>query len=201
MPFKKNKSGMQAGKNEGVVKSIFIAYSILLFHLIILAVLGLMVLFFRGVVNYMTWIFLGGLVLVAASGYYFIRKIKKEQNTIREILMLPEFAGKDIEIRLLGGAASFKVGSHSTDSDVKIQPQNQYIQLQNPVKSRIDNLSELSRLYENQMISKKEYEDLKKDLLGTPSSESDDVFDLDNYNEKIQFESLNKKSEKNNDQN
>ncbi|MDY0362029.1 MAG: hypothetical protein RBR08_11285 [Desulforegulaceae bacterium] len=197
MLFKKNKSQPNPEKNESVVKSIFIAYSILLFHLIILAVLGLLVLFFRGVINYMTWIFLGGLVVVAASAYYFFKKIKKEQNTIREILKLPEFAGKDIEIRLLGGAASFKVGNSNFERNPNLNPQNQYIQLENPFKSKIENLSELSRLYENQLISKYEYEKLKKELIGNEFTKNDDVFEIDNYSEKIQSKSLNQNGIKN----
>jgi len=194
MPFKKNKPGLQAEKNEGVVKSIFIAYSILLAHLILLAALGLLVLFFRGVVNYLTWIFLGGAAIIIASGFYFIRKLKKEQKTLREILLLPEFAGKDIEIRLLGGAASFKMGSGklSDGSNAADNPAKHYMQLENPVKSRIENLGELSRLYENKMISREEYEDLKKELLGLRSAENqdDDIFDIQASQKKTKSEPL-----------
>jgi hypothetical protein len=194
MPFKKNKPGLQAEKNEGVVKSIFIAYSILLAHLILLAALGLLVLFFRGVVNYLTWIFLGGAAIIIASGFYFIRKLKKEQKTLREILLLPEFAGKDIEIRLLGGAASFKMGSgkSSDGSNAADNPAKHYMQLENPVKSRIENLGELSRLYENKMISREEYEDLKKELLGLRSAENqdDDIFDIQASQKKTKSEPL-----------
>ncbi|MGE4519959.1 MAG: hypothetical protein AB7E04_10685 [Desulfobacteraceae bacterium] len=194
MPFKKNKPGLQAEKNEGVVKSIFIAYSILLAHLILLAALGLLVLFFRGVVNYLTWIFLGGAAIIIASGFYFIRKLKKEQKTLREILLLPEFAGKDIEIRLLGGAASFKMGSGklSDGSNAADNPGKHYVQLENPVKSRIENLGELSRLYENKMISREEYEDLKKELLGlrTAENQDDDIFDIQASQKKSKSEPL-----------
>jgi hypothetical protein len=184
MPFKKTKNVFQNQKNEGVVKSIFIAYSILLFHLVLLAVLGLLVLFFSGVVNYLTWIFLGGAAIIIASGYYFIRKLRKEQKTIREILMLPEFAGKDIEIRLLGGAASFKMGSsdsHKTEQTNNAPP---YLQLETTAKSRIENLGELSRLYENKMISKEEYNILKNELLSdTVPGAQNDFYDIESQDE------------------
>ncbi|MDY0132064.1 MAG: hypothetical protein RBR53_05280 [Desulforegulaceae bacterium] len=205
MPFKKNKTNSGTTKNEGVVKSIFIAYSILLSHLILIAVLGLLVLFFRGVVNYLTWIFLAGFMILIGSGFYFIRKLKKEQKSIREILLLPEFAGKDIEIKLLGGAASFKVGnSPSNNNQAQAKSENQYIQLENPVKSRIENLGEISRLYENQMISKEEYEDLKKELFGNKllDNEDDDIFDIEPSNETIETEiEIKNKNGKKNDQN
>jgi hypothetical protein len=184
MPFKKTKNVFQNQKNEGVVKSIFIEYSILLFHLVLLAVLGLLVLFFSGVVNYLTWIFLGGAAIIIASGYYFIRKLRKEQKTIREILMLPEFAGKDIEIRLLGGAASFKMGSsdsHKTEQTNNAPP---YLQLETTAKSRIENLGELSRLYENKMISKEEYNILKNELLSdTVPGAQNDFYDIESQDE------------------
>ncbi|MGM0419016.1 MAG: SHOCT domain-containing protein [Thermodesulfobacteriota bacterium] len=168
MPFKKKKPNND--KNEGVIKSVFIAYSIILFHFLLLAALGLLVLFFRGVINYMAWIFLGGAAAIIISGYIFLRKIRKEHTTIKEILSLPEFSGKDIEIKLLGGAASFKVGKNQeSDASAPDKSYTQYNQLESPVKSRIENLGELSRLYENNMITDEEYEDLKKELLKSVS--------------------------------
>jgi hypothetical protein len=168
MPFKKKTPNND--KNEGVIKSVFIAYSIILFHFLLLAALGLLVLFFRGVINYMAWIFLGGAAAIIISAYIFLRKIRKEHTTIKEILSLPEFSGKDIEIRLLGGAASFKVGKNQeSDAPAPDKSYTQYNQIESPLKSRIENLGELSRLYENNMITDEEYEDLKNELLNSGS--------------------------------
>lgn len=180
MQFKKSKKtdkdNNTKNKNEGVVKSIFIAYSILLSHLILLAVLGILVLFFRGVINYMTWIFIGGAALILGSAYYFIKKLKQEKNTIREILQLPEFSNKDVEIRLLGGAASFKVGNKQIQAHDAIPYAPETLQLENPVSSRIQNLGELSRLLENNMITQAEYQKLKKEVLKNYDTSSEDDF-------------------------
>lgn len=175
MAFKKKSSKKKENKNDGLFKSIFIAYGILLLHVILLAALGLLVLFFRGVINYMTWIFLGGATMILASAYYFLRKIKQEKNTISEILKLPEFHNKDIEIKLLGGAASFKVGNQDHGEAIPIQDLHN-LQLENPAKSRIHDLGELSRLYENEMITKTEYETLKAELLGSNKKPQENNF-------------------------
>ena len=47
-------------QNDGVFKSVLMAYSVLVLHVLLIAGLGLLVLFFRGVIQYMIWIFLGG---------------------------------------------------------------------------------------------------------------------------------------------
>ncbi|WP_054690371.1 hypothetical protein [Desulfosarcina cetonica] len=53
--FGKRKEG------DGLVKSVMLAYLILALHLLLIAGIAILVLFFRGVVNYMLWIVLGGL--------------------------------------------------------------------------------------------------------------------------------------------
>jgi hypothetical protein len=166
MPFNKRKKDKNVQeKGEGLFKSIFIAYGILILHLVLLAALGLLVLFFRGVVNYLSWIFLGGAAIILGSAYFFIKKLKSEQNTIKEILLLPEFSNKDIEIKLLGGAASFKVESKGPALNSPEMEAAKQLQLENQAGDRIKNLGELSRLYNERMISIDEYERLKSELL------------------------------------
>lgn len=166
MPFiKRDRDKAAPEKSVGLFKSIFIAYGILILHLVLLAALGLLVLFFRGVINYLSWIFLGGAVMILGSAYYFFKKLNSQQNTIREILLLPEFSNKDIEIKLLGGAASFKVESKGpTLNSQGIETANQ-LQLEKNAGDKIKNLGELSKLYNERMISIDEFERLKGELL------------------------------------
>ena len=58
-------------EKEGLFKGVFMAYTILILHVVLAAGLGLLVFFFSGMVQYMGWIFLTGLLILAASGFIF----------------------------------------------------------------------------------------------------------------------------------
>jgi len=51
--------------------SILAAYAILTLHLVLIVGMGLIVIFPRGIIQYMLWIFLDGSILLLGSGYYF----------------------------------------------------------------------------------------------------------------------------------
>ncbi|MEW6078681.1 MAG: SHOCT domain-containing protein [Thermodesulfobacteriota bacterium] len=150
----------------GLVKSIFLAYGIVVLHLSLIAMVGLLVLVLSGVVNYFIWLLLGGLGLVYGGIWFFLKKMKDERQAIRQILRLPEFQGKTLEISLFGGAASFKVGHRREEAvDIKAVGTSARPLLDTPIRSRIDDLGELSRLYGEGMITREEFEQLKIELL------------------------------------
>jgi hypothetical protein len=149
-------------ENNGVIKSVFIAYFILLLHILLLAGLGVLILFFRGIVNYMLWIFLAGTGIIMFSAYRFYRKMKKEGKTLKEMMNSPLFRGREVEISLLGGLASLKVGKprnlllENYHSEIK--------QLEGPDTVRLKELNELVRLFENNLITLEEYNQAKKQI-------------------------------------
>jgi hypothetical protein len=149
-------------ENDGVIKSVFIAYFILLLHILLLAGLGVLILFFRGIVNYMLWIFLVGTGIIIFSAYRFYRKMKKEGKTLREMMNSPLFRGREVEISLLGGLASLKVGKprhlllENYHGEIK--------QLEDPDSVRFKELNELVRLFENNLITREEYNQAKKQI-------------------------------------
>ena len=101
MAFKKEKENQY-------FKSVLMAYFILVLHVVLIAGLVMMVIFFRGILNYMIWIFLGGLIVIIASGYHFYKRMKMEGKTLREILNTYRHSGRSVEVSLLGGLASLK---------------------------------------------------------------------------------------------
>jgi hypothetical protein len=154
---------VNSGKeNNGVIKSVFIAYFILLLHILLLAGLGVLILFFRGIVNYMLWVFLAGTGIIIFSAYRFYRKMKKEGKTLKEMMNSPLFRGREVEISLLGGLASLKVGKprhlllENYHGEIK--------QLEDPDAMRFKELNELVRLFENNLITLEEYNQAKKQI-------------------------------------
>jgi hypothetical protein len=157
---------MKANKvkeSNGVIKSIFIAYFILLLHILLLAGIGVLVLFFRGVVNYMIWVFLAGTAIIIFSTYRFYRKMKKEGKTLREMMNSPLFRGREVEISLLGGLASLKVGKPGHHLLLE-NYHGEIKQLEDPDTIRLKELNELVRLFENNLITLEEYNQAKKQI-------------------------------------
>jgi hypothetical protein len=150
-------------ENRGMLKSVFIAYFILILHVLLLAGLGMLILFFRGVVNYMLWIFLGGMALIAFSAYRFYKKMKREGKSLREMMSSPAFRGREVEVSLLGGLATLKVGRPEHDNLLEYHP-DEIKQLEDPESVRMRELNELVRLLENDLITRDEYDQAKKEI-------------------------------------
>lgn len=175
MFFRKKKTGVQAPppprpedprQTPGLVRSVFLAYGIVVLHLSLIAMVCLMVLVLSGVVHYFVWLLLGGLAALYGGIWFFLKKMKDERQAIRSILGLPEFRNKTVEISLFGGAASLKVGNRADEVvDIKAIGASSTLLLDSPGRSRLEDLGELSRLYDNGMINREEFEQLKIEIL------------------------------------
>jgi len=150
--------------SEGLFKGVMLAYLILILHVLLVVMLGFLVLFFRGVVQYMPFIFLGGTVLIAVSAWLFLRKLKREGRSLGDALRSSTFQGRAVEISLLGGMASLKVGSPGTAPAIESPTSNPARQLEDPGTVKVRELSELARLLENDLITQDEFELAKSQL-------------------------------------
>ena len=155
-------------KNEStaLVSSLFLASYILIFHVILLAAVGILVIFFSGIVNYIFWIFLGSCALIGVGVYLFFRYMKKGGGQmVYQLMSLPELKGKNFEVKLLGGLASLKVAGDDDKShiiDVNLPSHSR--QLEDPQSIRLRELTELARLKEKNLITAEEYDLAKKSL-------------------------------------
>jgi hypothetical protein len=152
-------------ESDGVLKSVLMAYLVLALHVLVIAMICIVVIFFRGIVNYMLWIFLAFTLLILGSGYYFYRRMRAEGKNLREMLRSPLFAGRSVEVSFMGGFASIKLnqqGDHLTALDA---PPAAPLQLEDPETQRIRQLTELARLLEKDLISRDEYDTAKQQLL------------------------------------
>ncbi|MEW6258877.1 MAG: hypothetical protein AB1547_03125 [Thermodesulfobacteriota bacterium] len=153
--------------SETHLKSVLMAYGILILHLILIAGLGLLVLFFRGFIEYMIWVFLGGSTALAISAYRFYKRMKQEGKTLKEMLSMPMFRNRTVEISLLGGIASLKLGKPQQDPEPE-RIESAYIgthhQIEDPVTARVRELTELARLLESDLITLEEFNQVKGEL-------------------------------------
>ena len=157
--FGKQKEG------PGLFGGVFTAYFILLLHVLLLALIGCLVLFFRGFVQYMLWIFLGGTMLIGYSGYRIIKRMKTENKNLREVLGLPMFRGQEVEVSILGGFASLKVGNQPDRTIPMIaHDAPSHSQLEEPANVCVRELTELAHLYESGLITSEEFRQAKDQL-------------------------------------
>ncbi len=160
-------------KGQSLFKGVFLAYLILVLHVLLVAAMGLVVLFFRGVVAYLPWIFGGAAVTLVATIYFIIRQMKKESKSLREMLSLPIFQGRSVEVRLLGGMASFKMSEPVDITPLALEHADPVLRLEAPRKPGIEDLAEYARLLENDLISREEYEQVKEQIfLSMPPQKS-----------------------------
>ncbi len=153
-------------KERGIFGSIFLTYFVLILHVVLILLVGVAVVFFRGVVEYMMWILLGGLALTLGSGYYFFRRLRQSNRRLRDIVNDPAFRGRSLEISFLGGLASFRVGNPGDLTGALPHDVSPTVhQLEDPETTRMRDLGRLVRMLENNLITQQEYDLLKKEIL------------------------------------
>ena len=160
--LKKNKPA--SNQKDGLFKSVMLAYLVLVLHVMLMLVLGLLVIFFRGVIQYILWIFLFGTVVVIVSGLYFYRRMKAEGKTLKQTLSSQTFAGRPVEVSLLGGMASFRVGMPGPANGLETRTVGPTHQLEDFKTSQLRDLTQLARLLEDDLITRDEYDEAKKNL-------------------------------------
>ncbi|MEA1969102.1 MAG: SHOCT domain-containing protein [Thermodesulfobacteriota bacterium] len=153
---------------EGIFKSLFAAYFVILLHVFLLAGVGITVVLFRGVYNYLPWIMGGLAVLILALFWIFYLRMKKSSNDIKELLSFPEFRDRNVEIKLLGGFASFKMeGSRENlpPAHNLLSDSNQILSLEESTNTGSNSLIELADLYDRGLLTDEEFEIAKKRIL------------------------------------
>lgn len=160
MANKKNKA------SDGIFKSILFAHLILVLHLVFFAGLGFLVVFLEGMMQYMLWIFLGGMALIALSAYLFYRRLRKEGKSLGETLRSPAFQGRQVEVSLLGGMATLKLDSPKGQKAIESGSIEPPLQLEDPEMARIREINALAQLLEKELITLDEFNSAKQRLLG-----------------------------------
>jgi hypothetical protein len=151
-------------KEESHLKSVLMAYLILVLHVVLITGLVLLVIFFRGIINYMIWIFIAGTAAIVASAYHFYKRIKMEGKTLRDIFNSRRFGGRTVEVNLLGGLASLKISGSNDPVALDTASSGQFKQLEDPKVIHNREFSELVRLLENDLITLDEYNKFKEQI-------------------------------------
>jgi hypothetical protein len=153
-----------ANPKNGIFKGIMMSHVVLVLHLLLFAGIGLVVTFMAGVMQYMIWIFLAGMLAVALSAYLIYRRLRREGKSIADALRSPMFRGHSVEVSLLGGFATMRLESGKPDSAIETSGPTP-MQLEDPETSRIREINSLAQLLEKKMITPDEFDLAKRRLL------------------------------------
>jgi hypothetical protein len=153
---------------DGLFRSIFTAYFILLLHVFLLAGVGVSIILFRGVYHYLPWIMAGIGILVLALAWIFYRRMKNSATDIKDILSMPEFQDRTVEVKLLGGLASFKITPKDNQAlrighHLPTHPNR--LLIEDAVNRTEQKLLELTALFEKDLITREEFETAKQNLI------------------------------------
>ena len=150
---------------DGVFKGIFAAYAILVLHVLLIAGVGLLIIFFSGIVRYLPWIVAGGIILILGSAYLVYRRMKREGKTLSEMLRKPQFQGRSVEIGVLGGLITMKLSKPNYPPAIDYDDEQPLARLEDPETVRIREIAALGRLLEKELITPEEFEHAKQRLL------------------------------------
>lgn len=152
-------------KSDGLVKSIVLAHVVLILHLCLLAVLGLLVAFLSGVMHYMVWILVGTMAVVVLSAYLFYRRLRRQGKSIKDALRSPSFAGRSVEISLLGGMATLRLDHSDAKRALPMANGQHALQLEDPAADHAHQINELAKLLQKELITPEEFAKAKERLL------------------------------------
>ena len=152
-----------------IFRGILLAHLILFLHLLLIACLGLLVIFFYGVSQYMLWIFVVASILLAGLGYLLYRRIQTSgTQSFKDIQNSAILEGRSVEVSILGGLATLKFGRPLNSLPIENAAaglQDPRHQLEDPETTRIRELNGLANMLENNLITFEEFSRAKQQVL------------------------------------
>lgn len=156
-------------QNSTLFNSVMFIAMILFLHVALIAGLIVSVVLFKGIYDLRWWILAGGLLLIAGSGYFFYRRAQAGKQRLRDMIKDPAFQNRSLEISLLGGMATLRLGQqdqrHEQPRMIEVNPANQVKQLPFRSSSQVKELAELNRMLEEGLITRDEFFQLKKEII------------------------------------
>lgn len=154
---------------DGLLKSIFTAYFILLLHVFLLAGVGLTVVLFKGVYHYLPYIMALIGVLVLGIAWIFYRRMRENSSSLSEMLSTPQFQDRTVEVRLMGGLASFKIKAKENNHLLIDHTTGLSHASNHFIESSLDKtkrkMFELDILYEKDLITQTEFETARQNII------------------------------------
>lgn len=154
--------GPKQDKNGSeLFRGVLLVHVILGLHVGLIALVGLLVVFFGGIVRYWVWVLLGGLLLAGLGGFWVYRRAKAGgRNLFRDAQGGSVAPGGTMEVSFLGGLASVKL-SKPTGALPALERSQPPLMLEAPETVQVRELATLAQMYEKNLITREEFERAK----------------------------------------
>ena len=134
-----------------IYKGIMAAFLILIMHVLLIGGIGIMVLFFYGIINHSIWMVIA-ITCFFSGTVWIVRRIRESRTVINNVTG-NSLKGKTIEVSLLGGIANFKISESQDNLRITQGPSAVQKQITTSTPDNIRTLAELADLYEKKLIS------------------------------------------------
>ncbi|MCK5825393.1 MAG: SHOCT domain-containing protein [Desulfuromusa sp.] len=153
-------------QNKSVFNGVMLGYLVLVLHILLMIGLGVTVVVIKGIYDFRWLIIIAGIALIGGSGYYFYQYFREHKQRLYDLMSDPALNDRTLEISLMGGMATVRLG-HKDDSIrlIETDSDNQIKQLEGPKSIQLKELSELSRMVDEGLITREEFLQLKKEIL------------------------------------
>jgi hypothetical protein len=152
----------------GLLKGVLLAHLIIGLHVGVIALIGLLVIFFGGLARYWGWILLGGLAAAGLFGVFLYRKVtSRGWDIYRGIRSAPVMPGGTLEVSLLGGLASVKFNKPADAPALPLAAALPAL-IEDSATLRIRELGHLAQMYEKNLITREEFEQVKAAMFNPP---------------------------------
>lgn len=151
--------------NSGLFKSIFTAYFIVLLHVVLIAGIGVTIILFKGLYQYLPWVMGGIALLVMVISVLLYQRMKNNSVQIKDILAMPQFQDRTVEIKLLGGIASFKITPETNQQALIDHSYSNTLMIENNINKTEQKILRLTTLFEKDIITKEEFEKAKQNII------------------------------------
>ncbi len=151
---------------ENLFGGVLLAHLVLFLHVILIFGLGACLFFFGGVIAHLPWVLALGGILVVGSAYLWWKHIKRRGKKLKEVLKDPLFQGRTVEVSLLGGLASVRLGQSQEPLAIPHESLKRPKRLMDPSAPHAEQLADLARLLKKDLITIDEFLAAKKELTG-----------------------------------
>ncbi len=153
-------------QNKSTFNGVMLGYTVLLLHILLMVGLGATVVLIKGIYDFRWLIFIAGIILIGASAYYFYNKFQQHKQKIVDLMSDPAFKDRSLEISLMGGMASIKLGNQNENMQLTHSEIESEVKLiAAPKSEQIEELSKLNRMLEDGLITREEFLQLKHEII------------------------------------
>ena len=147
------------------MKGLFLAHFIILLQILLVAIIGMTVVFIGGLARYLLWVLLGGGALVLVLAYVMYRRFRMSGRDLINNLDGSTLQGRPFEIRFLGGLMSLKVGESGNLPALEHKVSRSVAQLEDTETIRKRELAELAQLLADDLISIEEFTSARQKIM------------------------------------